>query len=401
MARIARWTDEWVLEQKHPETGEHIFPDPTVAKHRLVVKKTKKVFEVQSDRPLQFGPRKTYVVQTGVAPLCNVAEARKRAVDVLKLIAGGHDPHPKVETRPAVTTLGAAWAEYQTRSDIRTSTMRTYESSYRRKLAIWTDMALQDLVMNPAMVRDEHRRITKVLGPADANHAMRLLRSIYRYAARLDTSLSRVRHPCEAVEWNKDKKREGAAIPSTMMPTWAAQIEIMREVSPLRASFHMLNLRLGTRPGELARAKWSDVDWEREVLTLPETKTHLVEVPLTQQCIAELKETRAQTLRTLVYETSNYIFPARGKAGHLKQFSEAKQTLSHAGNCGRHTHHTLGIIAGVDDLTLDVLEGRSLLKAGAGAGRGYIERIELGPKIRAAQQAINNRIDALLSGKIG
>jgi hypothetical protein len=125
----------------------------------------------------------------------------------------------------------------------------------------------------------------------------------------------------------------------------------------------------------------------------------LVEVPLTQQCVAELKEARAQALRTMVYPTSDYIFPARGKASHLRQFNESKLTLSHSGNCGRHTHHTLGIIAGVDDLTLDVLEGRSLLKAGAGAGRGYIDRID-GPKIRAAQQIINDRIDTLLTGNL-
>lgn len=365
----------------------------------MVVKKTKKVFELQSERPAEFGPRKTWVVRLGAAPSCKVIDARKRAIDALSLVAQGLDPHAKKEARPVVTTLGSAWAEYQTRAEIRPSTMRVYESSYRRKLAHWSDTPLKLLLENPAMARDEHRQITKTRGPADANHAMRLLRSIYRYAACLDTSLARDRHPCEAVEWHKEKKRQGAAIPAEKMPAWAAQIEAMRKGSSLRASFAVLNLRLGTRPGELGRAKWSDIDWDRKVLVLPETKTELVEVPLTHQILAELERAREMGA---AYPRTPYIFPARGKTSHLKRLAEAKELLSHSGNCGRHTHHTigtfLGIQHGIDELTLDVLEGRSLLKVGADAGRGYIDRIELGPKIRAAQQAINDRIDVLLAG---
>lgn len=396
MARSAKWTDEWVLQLKHPEIGEIVYPDPTLNKFRLVVKKTKKVFELQSERPAQYGPRKTWVVQVGAAPLCTVNDARKRAVAALALVAQGLDPHPKKETRPSMTTLGSAWAEYQTRADIRSSTMRVYESSYRRKLVQWADTPLKLLLDNPAMARDEHRRITKEKGPSDANHAMRLLRSIYRYAACLDTSLSRVRHPCEAVEWHKENKRKGAAIPAEKMPAWAAQTAAMREKSPLRASFAVLNLRLGTRPGELARAKWSDVDWDRKVLVLPETKTELVEVPLTNQILTELEHAREAGA---AYPGNPHIFPARGKTGHLMQFTEPKKALSHSGNSGRHTHHTIGTLlgpqCGIDEMTLDVLEGRSLLKAGAGAGRGYIDRIELGPKIRAAQENINDEIDRL------
>ena len=39
--------------------------------------------------------------------------------------------------------------------------------------------------------------------------------------------------------------------------------------------------------------------------------------------------------------------------------------LSHSGNQMRHTHHTVGVLLGVDELILDVIEGRSLLKVGA------------------------------------
>ena len=49
------------------------------------------------------------------------------------------------------------------------------------------------------------------------------------------------------------------------MPAWKAQLETLRTTNPLRASYHALCLYLGTRPGELARAKWSEIDAERRV----------------------------------------------------------------------------------------------------------------------------------------
>jgi hypothetical protein len=56
----------------------------------------------------------------------------------------------------------------------------------------------------------------------------------------------------------------------------------------------------------------------------------------------------------------------------------------------------LAALLGIPELVRDVLEGRSLLKAGL-AGRGYIERSELGPKVREAQQLINDEIDKLFA----
>jgi hypothetical protein len=48
--------------------------------HRLVVTKTKKVSEIQRDRPLRFGLRKTFKFQCGAALTTTVEEARARAI---------------------------------------------------------------------------------------------------------------------------------------------------------------------------------------------------------------------------------------------------------------------------------------------------------------------------------
>jgi len=390
MARVSVWSDEWVRQLPHPANGETVFHDPQVSGHRLVISKTKKVFEIQRDRPLRFGPRKTFKLQCGSALTTTVEEARTKAITALGQIANGLEPNPK-NKKPSLTTLGSAWEEFKKRSDLRPRTLTLYTDAFEKSLKQWTNEALATLAANPVIARDEHRSISETRGKRVANHAMALLRAIHRYAAKLDTSLSFERHPCTAVEFHDEKPREGAAIPAQEMPRWFEQLEAFRAKSPIRASYHLLCLRLGARPGELAARQWTDVDFDRKILTFPETKTHLVEMPLTEQCIYELN--RLREITRVLYPCSPYIFPARdGK--HLSRYTESKKTLAYSGNCGRHSHHTLGVILGVDELVLDVLEGRSLLKAGL-AGRGYIERSELGPKIRVAQQLINDHVDEL------
>lgn len=394
MARVQPWTDSWATGLKHPARGEVVYRDPTLNKHRLVVKAQRKVFEIQMERPKAYGPRRTFVVQTGSVPGATIAEARTHALEAMTLIRDGKDPHGKAPAPGAPgTTLAMAFADYEARPGLKPGTLRNARHDYNRHLAHWATTPLKTLVENPREALDLHRKITQENGPSAADHALRFLRTIYRHAAKLDTSLPTDRHPCTAVEWHGDKTRQGASIPAALMPAWHTQLEALRAASPMRACFHMLCLRLGTRPGELAKATWADVDMERRILTLPETKTHLVEVPLPAQALPELAI--LEECRVLNRKADDYIFPASSKVGRISQLTEPKSTLSHTGNCGRHSHHSIGTILGIDELTLDVLEGRSLIKAGAGAGRGYVDRLALGPKLRAAQQSINDEIDRL------
>jgi integrase len=393
--RLEVFTDECIARLPHPERGqgEWVYPDPLLPRHRLVVKRRRKILEIQADRPKRFGERRTYVVKTGAAPGTKVEDARKRAIALLTQIEAGLDPRASDGLGEPVT-LSEAWERFRQRPDLRPGTLRTYAPQYKRCLAEWAHMPLATLSAQPRLAEDLHRKITEERGPSEANHALRLLRTIFRDAARRDRSLIRDQHPCTSIKWNRDKSAaDEKAIPLKSLRAWFDEVEGLRARSPIRASFAILNLRLGTRPGELARAKWTDI--ERGVLVLPETKTHLVEVPLTPQIEAELE--RVREVAQAQYPTSRYIFPARA-GGHLKRLSENKSVLPYSGSSGRTTHHTIGVTLGIDDRILDVLEGRTLAKSGAAAaGRGYISRRELGPAVREAQQAINGEIDRILS----
>lgn len=378
-----RWTDPWVKALEHPPLGrpEVVFRDPTLNKHRLVVKRTRKVFDVQAEQPAAFngGRRKTYVVQVGDANDLTVEMARDRAAVILSRIRKGEDPRSRSAEREV--TVGGAWEEFKKRDDIRPRTLDVYKQSYESVLKPWADRTLRSLVDEPRLARDEHAKVTKERGPSAADHGLRLLRAVYRHAAQLDTTLPRDRHPCSAVQWHGDKKRQGAAITAAEMPGWFKQVETIRKESPVRASFHVLCLRLGLRPGELARATWTEVDWKRKALAIPESKTVGFEVPLSKQALAELK--RLEEARALNKPGCDFVFPTHSESGHLEQLTEKKKRLSKSGNCGRHTFATIAGVLGYDQRLIDILQGRTLIKSGV-AGTGYLDRAEFGPVARKA-----------------
>ena len=398
MAKSQRWTDEWVQLLEHPKPGERerVLADPALNGHRLIVSRTKKTFEIQAQLPSRFrfnGKRRTYKVQTGDALDTTIEQSRERAAVIKARIRKGEDPRGKSPEKE--TTLRGAWAKYQERTDLKPRTRAMYNDVFDRDLAKFGDISLRQLVDNPSIAQGWHKAIVSRNAPSTADHALRLLRAIYRYAARLDVSLPGDRNPCSAVEFRGDKKRQKASIPRQMMPAWWRQIENLRQKSPLRAAFQVLLLRLGCRPGELASAEWSQVDFEHSTFWIPDSKEEPYEIPLPAQATAEFK--RLLEARCLNRGARDYVFPSRlGKRGHahLTQYTEPRRVLSHSSNQMRHTHHTIGVRLKIDDRVLDPLEGRSILKSGL-AGRGYCDVHELGPELRQAQETINQEIDRL------
>jgi len=396
------WTDDWIAALSHPKRGrcERVFNDPTLSGHRLIVKRNKKVFEV----------RQTFVVRVADAVLERarkergeimsvVEEARRRAVALLANIQSATALTNHITPSGTVpVTLSRAWARFKERKDLGPRTRKLYNGVYRTHLEGWGEMTLRSLLMAPTMVRDKHNEISQ-RGPDAADRAMKLLRTIYNHAARFDFDLPRDRNPCEAVEWHGDQKREGAVIPANMMPRWKRQVEAISIRNRIHAGFHMLCLRLGAQPGDLARARWRDVDWKRRVMAMPDTKSKPYEIPLTPQSLKELRMLRAVPAPNKDLAV-DFIFPSPhiGKNdGRFVSWLEPKVVLSHSGNCGRHTHHTIGVALEINELILDVLEGRSIMKAGL-PGRNYVDRGELGRTLRKAQEKINREIDRMFAG---
>jgi hypothetical protein len=163
--------------------------------------------------------------------------------------------------------------------------------------------------------------------------------------------------------------------------------------NPERRAFHRLCLFTGARPGELTRALVEDV--AGGVIVLRDTKTApVVEIPISEQIARELEALMDARTRMGMART-RFLFPAESEAGCIKEWREDRATLSYWGNSGLHTFKTIATALNVSDIISDILQGRQLHKHGM-AGRGYINKAELGPTLRAAEALISAEIDRLL-----
>ena len=362
-------------------------PHPHLHALRIHFGKLTKAWKLQADRT-KGGKRTTFKRTLGHYPEMKMEAALAAALAAKGAIRAGRDPRDATASK--ALTLGQAFERFQQRKDRAPRTVEEAAGNYRRCLASLGDRPLKDLGEQPTLARQLHERLTVTKGKVQANHALRLLRAVYRYQARDDRSLDAGKHPCTSVEWNKEKAAQ-RAIPFAEMPAWAAQVAALK--NPLRRAFQRLCLFTGARPGELTGALAEDV--ADDVLVLRDTKTApVVEIPITEQIARELAALREARV-AMGMAGSRFLFPAESECGYITEWREKREVLRYWGNSGRHSFKTIATALNVSDIISDILQGRQLQRHGM-AGRGYINKAELGPTLRAAAMRISAEIDRLL-----
>ncbi|MFZ2067792.1 MAG: hypothetical protein WAV27_17585 [Xanthobacteraceae bacterium] len=123
----------------------------------------------------------------------------------------------------------------------------------------WKTWTLAEMSERPDAVADWHTAMVKKHKAVSANHATRIVRAIYRKAAKRNLALSKVNLPTAAVDFAPQRRRakgEGGMAPADF-PAW---FEALQKLPPGHRSYHLTNLLTGARPGELAQTKWGDLD---------------------------------------------------------------------------------------------------------------------------------------------
>jgi integrase len=246
----------------------------------------------------------------------------------------------------------------------------------------WGKWSLATMSDNPAAVRDWHADLA-ARAPVSANHAARVVRAVYRHAARLNRSLP-PGLPTSAVRFAKEVPRQ-AGLPFDQWPKWG--IAWAKIKSPTRQAFHLLQLLVGGRPGEICRLKWADVNCRSRSITIRAAKAgHDVIIPMSAAIARALKLARDAS-----DGKSEWVFPARA-GGHLVQFNEPE--LPTHGHALRHCYRDAALAAGVDEFSVRLLMGHSL----RGISQEYVTRavVSSGPSLRSAQRVISKRIVTLL-----
>jgi integrase len=386
--------DAAIMTAPYATKTDIVIRDPVVPRLRCEIKRTKKSFVIQMDRPPQFGPRKTHVVVLGEAPIMTIEAARTKALETMRAIADGKDPNASGK----LMTLEQAWEKFKARPALRMRTLRGYESLWTRCLSSLATTPLATLSAQPAIAAEWHGELSHKTGPTDANRAAQLLRAVYKYVAKGDRSLLEEQHPCTSIEMNKEERAaDDKFIPYDAWENHSKQIKALRKKNQWRASYQMLLLRMGCRPNELTSAKLADI--KDDVIAITASKTGAYVVPLCPQIKAELNTMRA--LMGKLYPKSEYICPPSFATATHPRYTEKKATLAYSGSSGRTTHYSIATALGIDPRVIYLMEGRYLNKnAVLGAGVNYLATHSLGPAAKAAQKKINDRIDKLLAGKM-
>lgn len=185
------------------------------------------------------------------------------------------------------------------------------------------------------------KRIIVRGGPGAARKAFRDLSAMYSFAVRrglVDTN------PCEKAVVKKTDGRRTRFLSLAEVKRLGAACDALEEegLNPKALNITRLWLLTGCRRQEIVELKWAEVDFERGLLVLADSKTGQSTRPLSGAAIGLLK--------TIAHkEGSDYVFPADCGDGHFQGTKKLwPKIVSKAGLEGITPHtlrHTMGAVA--------------------------------------------------------
>lgn len=208
-------------------------------------------------RPKTGGQRKPKIGDHGSITL---AQARKVAQQMLVEVASGGDPAAERAEARAEPTVADLWLEYEKRHLAK----KKSAINDRRHWRLHIEPRLGKLKVKDVsypMVDDMHRSMADT--PTEANRVLATLSTMFNLAKDKLNWIER--NPVEGVDRNPERKRK-----RYMRGEEAAKIaEILHNEAadnPASVAFLYLLILTGARKGEIAKAKWSDLQGNRLVL---------------------------------------------------------------------------------------------------------------------------------------
>lgn len=328
--------------------------------------------------------KRKYAELIGQVPATTVAVARARTLELDAMIDRGEDPAEERLRASAMPTF-ALFAE--TYLDHFAGQKRSIDDD-RSKIELYMLKAFGPRRLDAITKGDIMRYLAGLrptLKPATINRHRSLLSSIFRLAVSFD----RIdRNPVQGVEILRESGKELVLLSSDEIGRLMAAFD----AEPNRIAGVMMKVLLltGARLGEAQRAKVADLDLDRRVWHLPETKAGRRQHIALSQEVVEL-------LRSLpLGRPTAWVFPGTGASGHLvnlrkpllralKAAGIAQQMSPHS---LRHLHASLAIDSGVSLALVSSLLRHSTTKV----TERYIHHRAGG--LHEAAQVVSNAVSA-------
>lgn len=259
-------------------------------------------------------------VTLGRFPDLDVKQARLLAARYRALLIEGKSVNAerKAETAKAAT-LEQACGAYLNARRLRPNTRAAYRRALDKHLSDWRSKPVT--AINRNMVRYRHRALARS-SPFAADYAMQVLRAVLNYAAGeyrradgrslLDENPTRVLNHDRA--WQKRKRRQGCVARHQLADWWRA----VGKLAPHYRDYLRVVLLTGLHRREAACLSWSDVDWRRRTIAIPETNSGVPHVlPLSDYLYELLRERQSGT-------NSRWVFASVTSAsGHIEEVKSA------------------------------------------------------------------------------
>ncbi len=259
------------------------------------------------------------------------ASAKKQAAALLKGVSHGIDPNDTAKAYKEAETLSDLWIQYLKSPSFKKKTPSTQKEDQRKY-----DTLLEKPLGSMKLVDIRKKHLSAVLSelaeksPVSANRLHSLLSVLFKLALNKDLIEA---HPMFSMSKPSREKPRNRYLKEAEIKLLWPEFDKCR---PNVRDIFKLILLTAQRPGEVMGMRWSEIDLEKELWTIPAEKTkgkghdHLV--PLSSQVMNILRARRAGkglTQRTLWMKESEYVFPTKhnGKYGHTCSVHKARYTL--------------------------------------------------------------------------
>ena len=233
-------------------------------------------------------------------------------------------------------TLAEAFEEYLTANpDRKEATARFYRALMRNCFDDWLARPLDSIARRDVEAR--FHLVSRRRGRTTGNHAISLLRSVYR---RPCVDFDGLRNPVElwlagGGRYHPSVRRRISA-PSEVLPRWRRAIEA-EVIVPATRDIFWCGLYTGLRVGEVFGLRWDRVNLSRRLLRIDETKTGApLVLPVTRQLAEVLGRRRADCLGEAAADPagtrpSGWVFPSPTSAsGHAEELFHLYARISRA-----------------------------------------------------------------------
>jgi integrase len=240
-----------------------------------------------------------------------VEEARKKLEKMTGKLADGKRPSKERSADREAIKFGDLFEEFLERhAKPHKKTWRQDVYQYDRHLAHWRNKKAKSI--SKLDITKLHSALKDNSGLYTANRALELIRVVLNKG--IDWGLLLGPSPAIGIKHFREKTRDRFLQADELPRFFQALAE---EPNETFRDFVLICLLTGARRGNVQAMRWDEIDLERAIWRIPETKSgdsHLV--PLVPSAV-EILEARQQD------SDNEWVFPGPGKTGHLVEIKSA------------------------------------------------------------------------------